>query len=352
MYRRDVEKTARLPSVAVSIPTYNQAEYLPTAVRSAYDQDYDGHLEVWVADDASTDGTHEVLHELLREFSDLKVIQQEQNVGIARNATAALRAPSTEFVVRLDSDDVLEPAFVSSLVGLMRGYPGAGYSHPSVQEIDQYGHERRVRRLARGTGFQPADAALRASLSGHRTAANIMLFRKSALEAVAYYDGRPEYVEDYDLSVRLADNGYGNIYTEEVLARYRVWNDARGVRARRKELQLEGYRRIFDETISPAWRRRGWGAREISRQRTRLALRNCPSCFAPNYTSAEQHELVDLLLRLGDSRRLRIRLALCRRGFAPAYARVDSLPYRAKDLLKALWSGMRKHRVLRPEIDQ
>ena len=300
--RNATEETSNLPSVAICIPTYNQAAYLPDAVRSAFGQDYGGAFEVWVADDASTDATPEVIRQLAREYPELHAVRQPQNLGIAENSTAALRAPLTELVVRLDSDDLLAPQFVTRLTSLMMDHLDAGYGHSSVREIDEQGQLRQVRRLSRATGFQPADVAFRASLSGHRAAANITIFRKSALDLVSYYAGRHDSVEDYDLSVRLADAGYGNVYAEDALASRRVWADTAGVRARRKALQLEGYRRLFDDSIYPGWKRRGWDLTEVSRQRARLASRNCPSCFAAQYSAQEREELVSLLLRLGDGR--------------------------------------------------
>ncbi len=328
------------PAVAVVIPTYNQAEYLPVAVRSAVAQDYGGPLEVWVVDDASTDETPVVLEQLRREFPELRIRRQDANVGIARNVTDALRAPSTDYVVRLDSDDILERTFVRQVAEMMARYPDSAYGHTAVREIGPDGQQRRVRRLARKTGFQPAEVALRASLSGYRTTANIMMFKKAALEAANYYEKRPDYVEDYDLSVRLADAGFGNVYTTDVLARYRVWDDAGGLRARRKSLQLAGFDRIFAESMSPAWKRRGWDVGELSRQRRRLAAHHCASCFAPQYTDAEREELVRLLLRLGDGPALRVRLALCRLGLRSTVERADSFPLQAKATLKNVLSTL------------
>jgi glycosyltransferase involved in cell wall biosynthesis len=339
-----VDETSDLPSVAICIPTYNQAQYLPDAVRSAYGQDYGGALEVWVADDASTDATPEVIRQLEREYPELHTVRQARNLGTAENSTAALRAPLTEFAVRLDSDDVLAPQFVSRLTQLMMDHVGAGYGHSAVAEIDEQGQLRRVRRLSRATGFQSADVAFRASLSGHRAAGNITMFRKSALDVVSYYAGRADSVEDYDLSVRLADAGYGNVYTGDALASRRVWADTAGVRARRKALQLEGYRRLFDDSIYPAWKRRGWDLTEVSRQRARLASRNCPSCFAAQYSAQERDELVSLLLQLGDGRGVRLRLAICRLGCARVLERIDRLPGPARHLAKAVLSEVRRRR--------
>jgi glycosyltransferase involved in cell wall biosynthesis len=325
-----------LPGVAICIPTYNQAAYLGRAVESAFRQDYEGPLEVWVGDDASTDGTPALLDRLGREHPVLRVIRQKKNVGIAANVSALMRAPESHFLVRLDSDDELAPRFVSRLVRLMSAHPAAGYGHSSITEIDSGGNRTRDRRLARSTGYQEAEAALRASLSGYRTVANILIFRLSVLRELDFYNGRPEFVEDYDLAVRMADAGYGNVYVDEPLARYRVWEDEGGLRSRRKALQLSGYIRIFREVFEPAWARRGWDLKRVRRRRQRLAAHHCAHCFAPRYSPEERERLISLLEELGDGPRLRLRLRLCRLGLGPWLERANRLRGRTKSMVKSV----------------
>ena len=50
--------------VSVVIPCYNAAKYIRKAIQSVLDQQYDGPLEVIVADDASDDGSPKVLHRM------------------------------------------------------------------------------------------------------------------------------------------------------------------------------------------------------------------------------------------------------------------------------------------------
>jgi GT2 family glycosyltransferase len=333
--------TGAPPSVAICIPTYNQAQMLRRAVSTSMSQEYDGPLEVWVADDASTDDTGAVLDALLEEFPGLQVLRQPTNLGIAGNCSAVLRKPQAEFLVRLDSDDELMPGYVERLAKLMLAEPRAGYGHTQVLEIAEDGRPLRTLHLARGTGFQDSDTALRASLSGYRAVANILMFRREALERLNFYDGRPDFVEDYDLAIRMADAGYGNIYVAETLAKYRVWTDREGARSRRKGLQLAGYQRIFDETFATAWSRRGWDQKQLTRRRNRLAALHCASCFAKAYSSAEQDELVAVLRRLGDGPRVRARIRICRLGLAPLVEYADLLPTRAKRPVKALLARAR-----------
>jgi glycosyltransferase involved in cell wall biosynthesis len=328
-----------LPSVAVCIPTFNQAQYLVHSVGSACNQTYP-NIEVWVADDASTDETPEVMTQLCQQFPQLHYYRQPQNLGIAGNNTWLLNQPKTEFIVRLDSDDVLKPNYVETLVTLLQKYPEAGYAHNAVQEINEYGENRSVRRISRKQEFQNAEDALQASVSGYRVAANICMFRSNVLQKLRFYEGRPEFVEDYDLSVRIADAGYGNVYINDILACYRVWSDVKKARSKRKNLQLKGYIRIFEESLLPAFERRGWDTKVIAQQRCKFAIIHSAYCFLPIFNQAERAELVGLLKKLGDSPALRLRLLALSWGLAPIFEWQHHTELKLKGIVKGWLSKL------------
>jgi GT2 family glycosyltransferase len=328
--------------VGVCIPTYEQAHLLRHAVVSAFTQAYDGPLDVWVSDDASGDDTADVLAQLLREFPALHVVRQPVNLGIAANASSVLRQAHAEFLVRLDSDDELRPGYVDRLARALALDSRAGYAHTQVLEIDEQGRAIRTRYLNRGSGFQDSETALRAALRGYRTAANILMFRRAALERVGFYDDRLTRVADQDLAIRMADAGYGNVYVAETLASYRVWSYASGERAGRKRGELAAYRHLFDETLASAWNRRGWNPRELTRQRNRVAARQCASCFSSLCPPGESEELVALLLQVGDGPGVRARVRLCRWGLAPLVGRWARLPERAKRPVKTVLARLRR----------
>ncbi len=323
------------PTVAVCIPTFNQSRFLAESVKSACSQTYPG-VEVWVSDDASTDDTPAVLDRLARQFANLRYHRHAKNLNIAANNTWLLAQPEADFIVRLDSDDILEPRYVEILLSLMVAQPSAGYAHSAVRVIDEEGAVRSVTRLARPTGFRSAEQALRDALAGYRVAANIVMFRAAILRKLNYYRGRPDFVEDYDLSVRMADAGFGNVYCDKTLARYRVWTDPKQARSKRKALQLRGYRCIFDEAFEPAFLRRGWDTKSLLRAREKLAVHHAAGCFAPQYNSAERAELLGLLWRLGGKGSLALgaRLFALNLGLRPLFEHQHALVKSLKTIVK------------------
>jgi glycosyltransferase involved in cell wall biosynthesis len=283
--------------ISVCIPTYNQALFIEQAVRSAVNQTLPP-FEVIVSNDCSTDNTADILARLSFELHSLKVINQSNNLGIAKNTDQCLRAASGDYIVRLDSDDYLSPDYIEKLSKLLTANPTAGYAHAAIQEVDSKGKLLAQRKLFRPSGFQKSDDALKSALKGYRVAANIIMFRKAALKEVGYLTGRPNFGEDYHLTASISSKGYGNVYLDEVLAFYRVWLDAGHVRQKRKLSEIDGLRRVFEEVIEPAFKERAWDLRTLKKSRTNFACLHS-DCLSWNvYNDNEKNELALELARL------------------------------------------------------
>lgn len=322
------------PFVAICIPTYNQAAYLAETVRSAYSQNEP--VEVWLSDDCSSDSTPALVADLQREFPALKAFRQETNLGMSGNPRWIVSQPRADMIVKLDSDDRLHPEYVAQLAALLRAHPQAGYAHCSVLQIDEEGNTTRTRRLSRRTGFQSAEESLRALPGGFRVAANICLFRREALAAVDFYKKDLGFCDDWDLAVRLADAGWGNVYDEAVLASYRVWGGAGNARARRVLAEATGSIRVFGEALEPAFRRHGWDLRPLTQARENRALGLSIVLSLPGDTIAERTQLTEALLRLSASSRLKRRLKMYRLGIGPLLRWNSLMQGRAKDAVKAV----------------
>lgn len=331
-------------SVAVCIPTYNQAQFLVRAVESALRQTDYSHVEVWVSDDASTDDTASVMTALCARDPRVHYHRHEKNLGIAENSSWVLNRPTADVVVRLDSDDLLLPDYVRALHTRLMAHPEAGYAHSAVAVIDANDVVQSVSHMHRSREYVTADVALREALRGYKTVANILMFRAEALRRANYYHGRPSFTEDYDLSVRLADLGYGNVYVSDVLAHYRVWGDAQGLRHHRQALQLRGLTELFHGPFVAAFERRGWNLADVRRARLRLAVRFATAIFMPWISDDERTELVPLLYRLDDGFRVRWRVFLLQLGLAPVFAAFARWETRFRRLAKRLLAVFRSQR--------
>lgn len=98
------------PLVSICIPNYNYGRYLRTCVESALGQGGD-EIEVIVSDNASTDDSLDVLASI--EDPRLCYWRNDSNLGVYPNWDKAVSAARGRWVKVLQSDDWLEPGFVS-----------------------------------------------------------------------------------------------------------------------------------------------------------------------------------------------------------------------------------------------
>ncbi|MDB5086428.1 MAG: glycosyl transferase, partial [Mucilaginibacter sp.] len=107
----------------------------------------------------------------------------------------------------------------------------------------------------------------------------------------------------------------GNLYSENVLASYRVWTDTGKVRQKRKLEEIYGIRSIFDEVIEPAFETRGWDLTVVKSAREKFAI-NQSNCLGWNiYTDQEKIPLITALLGLSDTKKSRFFLWLYKKGY-------------------------------------
>jgi glycosyltransferase involved in cell wall biosynthesis len=281
----------------VCIPTYNQSRYLREAVISVAAQT--APVRLLVSNDASPDDTRQVIEELQQQYS-FDAFHHPTNLGISANLQWLLRQPATPFIMRLDSDDLLHPGYIQELSALLERFPEAGYAHCAVREINGEGRTLGERRLARLHPFQDGTASLRASIAGYQVAANILLFRREALQSVNFGAGsaKVNFVEDYDLSIRLADAEWGNVYSGNVLASYRMWSGSSRPVADRKLTEVRGLAHIYAGSLSTAFARRRWSFAPVKRRRILAALQNSEILDRATFAPGQRQEMVDALLAL------------------------------------------------------
>jgi glycosyltransferase involved in cell wall biosynthesis len=115
--------TAADPLVSIAIPTYNRADSVERAARSALAQDH-GNVEVVVSDDGSTDDTEARMRALAAADGRLRYVRHVPNAGHAENFNRALEAATGSYFMWLADDDWLEAGYVSGCLAALREDPG------------------------------------------------------------------------------------------------------------------------------------------------------------------------------------------------------------------------------------
>jgi glycosyltransferase involved in cell wall biosynthesis len=91
--------------VSLIITTYNYAQYVERAIRSAMDQSLTHEqFEIIVVNDCSTDGTKEILENFQQ---NARIFNLSENLGLSGARNFGIRKAKGQFIVFLDADDYL-----------------------------------------------------------------------------------------------------------------------------------------------------------------------------------------------------------------------------------------------------
>ena len=104
-------------SLSIIVPFYNVELYIEECIHSLYAQDipWDDY-EVICVDDCSPDGSKMVVERLQDKYPTLRLICHERNKKLGGARNTGIRAAKGKYILFLDSDDMLKPNSLKSLV--------------------------------------------------------------------------------------------------------------------------------------------------------------------------------------------------------------------------------------------
>jgi glycosyltransferase involved in cell wall biosynthesis len=191
------------------VPTFNSTDTIRDVIRSIERQTF-RDFEIIVVDDASTDGTVDLLK---REFPWHRVISLPRNLGPAGARNAGIRAARGEWIAFLDGDDVWMPWRLADQFEAVRLFPdavlicgdieltpnAAGLSEGSAAESpwSGAGRPREALRVVQLEDFIDENPA----------PTSTVLARRRAIQQAGGFDEQFRGPEDIDLWMRIAAAG-------------------------------------------------------------------------------------------------------------------------------------------------
>jgi glycosyltransferase involved in cell wall biosynthesis len=233
----NIRKEAMEKKVTVFIATYNQCEFLESAINSALNQDYpQEQYEVFVINDGSTDETENILSK----YKKTVRLLHQNNMGLPETCNSGIEEAQGEYFIRLDSDDLFDPKILATEVPVLDSNPevAAVFSDRSLI-ID--GQKEVI------------------SLSGndmYEMVACGVIMRTSQLRKIGGY--RKTFWEEYDLYLRLLELGsfhhipqplyfyrrHDRNMTGEAKAREEGWQELIRLHGKQKLMMAGNYNRI------------------------------------------------------------------------------------------------------------
>jgi glycosyltransferase involved in cell wall biosynthesis len=116
------------PSVSVIIPCYNYGRYLDQCVGSVLDQS-GVKVDILIIDDASSDGSDQLVREFGAKDSRIRTICHTANQGHITTYNEGIAHVTGDYTVVLSADDLLTPGCLARATALMEEHPSVGLTY-------------------------------------------------------------------------------------------------------------------------------------------------------------------------------------------------------------------------------
>ena len=110
-----IDSQQKTPLVTVIMPAYNAGPYIEEAVASVVGQSVQD-WELLVIDDCSADDTAQIVARLAQADPRIRLVVNEQNMGVAKTRNRGLELCRGSYVALLDSDDYWKPRFLEKMI--------------------------------------------------------------------------------------------------------------------------------------------------------------------------------------------------------------------------------------------
>jgi len=216
--------------VSVIIVNYNVKYFLEQALSAVMKACNGLCTEVWVVDNASSDGSASMIKE---KYPSVHLIESDENLGFSKANNLAIKKSNSQYVLLLNPDTIIEESTLKDCFTFMESHKDCGAM--GVKMLDGSGQflpeSKRALPTPRTAFFKMSGFARLfpkseyfgkyhlSYLDKEKTheidvlSGAFMFIRKEALDKSGLLDERFfMYGEDIDLSYRIKQNGYKNYY--------------------------------------------------------------------------------------------------------------------------------------------
>lgn len=251
--------------ISVCIPTYNRAVELVDLLDSIVQQrDFGFDLEVVVSDNASEDGTYDVVQRYRDRIPGLVYSATSSNIGADRNFLRSVELASGDYCWLIGSDDKYEPGAFARIGAILDKYgadlrlsgvsvAARGYG-PDLREVSQ-ASDPLIEKLRDVTFMEDKDRILSTVGVGFGFLSSLVVNRSRWNHVVATYpvsDHFNVYVHVYVVA-NIIDVYPRWVCVPERLVGYRGGNDSflGNGRFNRMRIDVMGYLSVFRSVLEP-----------------------------------------------------------------------------------------------------
>lgn len=205
------------PQISILMSVYNGLPYLGEAIESILTQTYI-NFEFIIIDDCSSDGSLELIEEYASKDRRIRLIKNEQRVGLGVNLKYGAEIAKGQWIARMDADDISMPQRIARQLEYVTINPKIDILGSYAIDIDEYGKEISERRCP--ISHDNITKYIWACPIIHPT----VFMKKSSLLRVGSY-GTEKRRQDYALWFRCVAAGLQFANLPEPLLKYRFTDD-------------------------------------------------------------------------------------------------------------------------------
>ena len=221
------------PLVSVIMGVYNCADTLNEAIDSIINQTYAEWVFI-ICDDGSTDASYSIAMDYAKRYPEqFIVIKNERNMGLNYTLNRCLNHVKTEFVARMDGDDISLPERFEKLLEAFDKEPDLAVVSSAMKFFDENGIWGEC-----GAAYEYPQPEQLIKASAHFHAPSML--RTDVIKAVGGYtiDKRLLRVEDRHLWLKIYSNGWRGKNLSEAL--YMVRDDREAKQRRNFRARING----------------------------------------------------------------------------------------------------------------
>jgi protein O-GlcNAc transferase len=236
----DLNEHRRNPQISVIMSAHNSARYLESSIKSILNQTIDD-FEYIIVNDASTDGTEEIL----KQFDDprIKLLPNTENLGLTKSLNKAVQLAKGKYIARMDADDISLSHRFETQLNFLDNNPDYAIVGSSYYQIDEKGRAYAINNVL----YEDADIRKELRKSNCFAHGSIMM-RKSIFQKAGGYDERYAFAQDYDLWLRISEISKVANIREPLYC----WRETRSSISVHKQKEQEYYANL---AISEAYKR-------------------------------------------------------------------------------------------------
>lgn len=171
--------------LSIAIPTYNRAEYLELCLSTLLPQAAlaGTDVEVRISDNASADGTREVVESFVRRGFSFHYHRHAENIGSDRNIAHCFNEARGKYVLILGDDDVLIDGSLATIIAVLRSGNYGGVFIRAYGYDSDFSREKPFQFAARPKSYVDANAYVR-RIALQTTFISSLVINKRLLQSV------------------------------------------------------------------------------------------------------------------------------------------------------------------------